>query len=170
MSAPVPSCHALFLSLGSVDERDVFVADQRSSDAGDVVVAVLVLVVLVGNVAVLRSVCHDESECGCLTSDKNFWRFRDELQVSAAGENVFDADDGRSNESGGAAHGSACEGLVEVMLLCHVVDCHDDSESGYLCRDQCFSVSDEKTSTTTPSPHQLGLRASEKGIKATRMT
>ena len=50
----------------------MFFADDRWSDEGEVVVTANLVVLLVFNVALLASRCHDESESGCLTRDKYF--------------------------------------------------------------------------------------------------
>ena len=48
-------------------------------------VAVPVVLVVVGNLVVVRSSCHDEIECGCLTRDKNLLRFRVVLHARCRG-------------------------------------------------------------------------------------
>ena len=70
MSSSVPSCHRLFRSVDPGGSGDVFVEDDGSSAEGEVVIAVNLAVIEVGNVAVVMSTCHDESEGGFLTRNK----------------------------------------------------------------------------------------------------
>ena len=71
MSSSVPSCHGLFLCIGSDESADVFVADHGRSDEVEVVV------IEVRNVAVVTATCRDESESGCVSRDKYFCDSRD---------------------------------------------------------------------------------------------
>ena len=94
MASSFPSFHDPFISVGSCRVGDVFLADDSRSDEGKVVVAVNVVVLVAGNVAVVTSCCHDESECGCLTMDQYFCDSEMCSMSGAGGENVLDVDDG----------------------------------------------------------------------------
>ena len=58
---------------------------------------------------------------------------------------------------------------VEDMWCCHVVRCDDDSECGYLSRNQIYCDSDQKTPTPTPCPLHFDLLPSHNGIKGMMM-
>ena len=70
-----------------------------------------VVVIEVGNVAVVMSTCHHESESGCLTREKYLSDSEMYCMSGAAG----DAVDGKSDQSGGSTLGLVVMVFVEVL-------------------------------------------------------
>ena len=72
MSSSVPWCHGLFCSVDPGGSGDDFVDEDGSSGEGEVGLDVTLAEREVGNVAVVMSSLHDETESGCGSRDKYF--------------------------------------------------------------------------------------------------
>ena len=72
MSSLVPTCQGLFRRVCSGESGDVFVVDAGRADVGEVMLTMNLVLVLVGNVALVTAPYQDESLIGWLTRHKYF--------------------------------------------------------------------------------------------------